>query len=184
MARSRNATRAGEFRLGFLIHDVSRLRRTVIDQALKPLGVTRSQWWVLANLSRHGDGGAQGAGMMQTDLANYLDIGKVALGGLLDRLEANGYIERNADPIDRRAKRIRMTTAASELLVAIRKRASLLNDAMMEGVSVQEIAATEAVLKQMKVCLVLADVKLRPGAEPDAHAPEQALAGRIDEFLE
>ena len=38
------------FRLGFLIHDVSRLRRTVVDKALRPLGVTRSQWWVLANL--------------------------------------------------------------------------------------------------------------------------------------
>ena len=41
------------FRIGFLIHDVSRLRRTVVDKALRPIGVTRSQWWVLANLSRH-----------------------------------------------------------------------------------------------------------------------------------
>src|SRR5262245_33864459 len=41
------------FRIGFLIHDVSRLRRTVVDKVLRPMGVTRSQWWVLANLSRH-----------------------------------------------------------------------------------------------------------------------------------
>ena len=40
-------------RIGVLIHDVSRLRRTVVDHALGPMGVTRSQWWVLANLSRH-----------------------------------------------------------------------------------------------------------------------------------
>ncbi len=33
-------------RFGFLIHDVSRLRRVVVDRALKPLGITRSQWWV------------------------------------------------------------------------------------------------------------------------------------------
>jgi hypothetical protein len=28
-------------RFGFLLHDVSRLRRVVIDRELKPLGVTR-----------------------------------------------------------------------------------------------------------------------------------------------
>ncbi len=93
-----------QFDLGFLIHDVSRLRRTVFDKALKPLGITRSQWWVLTNLSRNSS-----HEMMQTELANVLDIGKVALGGLLDRLEASGYIERRADPVDRRTKRIVMT---------------------------------------------------------------------------
>ena len=41
-----------ELRLGFLIHDVSRLRRSAFDRCLKPLNVTRSQWWVLAYLSR------------------------------------------------------------------------------------------------------------------------------------
>ena len=58
-----------ELRLGFLVHDVSRLRRRVVDKALKPLGVTRSQWWVLAFLSRSD-------GMSQVALADELDLGK------------------------------------------------------------------------------------------------------------
>ena len=37
-----------ELKLGFLIHDVSRLRRSAFDRCLKPMNVTRSQWWVLA----------------------------------------------------------------------------------------------------------------------------------------
>ncbi len=69
-----------ELRLGFLIHDVSRLRRSAFDRCLKPLNVTRSQWWVLAYLSRED-------GMTQTQLAEELDLGKVAIGGLIDRLE-------------------------------------------------------------------------------------------------
>ena len=44
-----------ELRLGYLIHDVSRLRRTLFDKWLSPLGITRSQWWVLAFLSRKED---------------------------------------------------------------------------------------------------------------------------------
>src|ERR1700747_2417675 len=82
-------------RFGFLIHDVSRLRRIVVDRSLKPLGITRSQWWVLAFLSRRD-------GMTQTALATDLDLTKVAIGGLLDRMEDAGFVERRADRNDGR----------------------------------------------------------------------------------
>src|SRR2546427_10678958 len=84
-----------ELRLGFLIHDVSRLRRSAFDRCLKPLNVTRSQWWVLAYLSRED-------GMTQSQLAEELDLGKVAVGGLIDRLEKSGLVRRDADASDRR----------------------------------------------------------------------------------
>ena len=93
-----------ELRLGFLVHDVSRLRRRVVDRALKPLGVTRSQWWVLAFLSRSD-------GMSQVALADELDLGKVALGQLIDRLEKTGFVSRRADEEDRRVKRVYLDQA-------------------------------------------------------------------------
>jgi len=96
-------------KLGYLIHDVSRLRRTAFDQLMKPLGITRAQWWVLAHLSRHD-------GMAQTQLATMLDIGKASLGSLLDRLEATGFIERRPDATDRRMKRIFLSRSSIQLL--------------------------------------------------------------------
>src|ERR1700722_18772873 len=87
-----------ELRLGFLVRGVSRLRRRVVDRVLKPLGVTRSQWWVLAFLSRSD-------GMSQVALADELDLGKVALGQLIDRLEKTGFVSRRPDEEDRRVKR-------------------------------------------------------------------------------
>lgn len=101
-------------RFGFLIHDVSRLRRIVVDRALKPLGITRSQWWVLAFLSRRD-------GMTQTALAADLDLTKVAIGGLLDRMEASHYVERRADPNDGRARRVYLTEAGVTLVSTIRQ---------------------------------------------------------------
>ena len=91
-------------RAGFLIHDVSRLRRTVYDQRLKALGFTRSQWWVFSNLSRH-----EGQGFMQVELARLLNVGKVTLGGLIDRLEERGFVIRVPDITDRRSKRVKMS---------------------------------------------------------------------------
>ena len=37
-------------------------------------------------------------GMMQTELARLMDVGKVTLGGLIDRLEASGSLARQPDP--------------------------------------------------------------------------------------
>ena len=151
-----SATMASQFRLGFLVHDVSRLRRTVVDKVMKPLGITRSQWWVLTNLSR--DASHE---MMQTELANVLDIGKVALGGLLDRLEANGYIERRADPVDRRAKRISLTSKGESMLDVMQVRAAELNSEMLTGLTDAEIRRTEETLHRMKKRLIEMDNDIR-----------------------
>lgn len=104
-----DASSRRDIKLGYLIHDVSRMRRTAFDQIVKPLGVTRAQWWVIAHLARHD-------GMVQTQLAAMLDVGKASLGALLDRLEATGFIERRPEPSDRRVKRVFLTKSSHQLL--------------------------------------------------------------------
>ncbi len=140
------------FRIGFLIHDVSRLRRTVVDKALRPLGITRSQWWVLANLARD-----DSTAMTQTELARVMDVGKVTLGGLIDRLESGGLVRRQPDPADRRAKRIVMTQKGSRLLAEIHTVAREVDTSIMAGIVKGDIARTEALLARMKQQLVAMD---------------------------
>lgn len=140
------------FRIGFLVHDVSRLRKTIFDKALRPIGVTRSQWWVLVNLSRR-----RGDGMMQTELANLMDVGKVTLGGLIDRLESGGLVKREADPGDKRAKRVVMTPRGAKLMQKIRGRASVVNDQLLTGIPRRDIQHAEAVLFKMKQRLIAMD---------------------------
>jgi MarR family transcriptional regulator, transcriptional regulator for hemolysin len=130
-------------RLGFLMHDVSRLRRSVFDDFMKPAGLTRSQWWILAHLSRHD-------GMIQSDLANMLDIGKAALGGLLDRLEASQLIERRADETDRRVKRIYLTGKGSQAIQEMRVNSHEVSERILQGLDQaarQALADSLAVVK-------------------------------------
>jgi len=128
-------------RFGFLIHDVSRLRRIVVDRALKPLGITRSQWWVLAFLSRRD-------GMTQTALAADLDLTKVAIGGLIDRMEAAGFVERRSDERDARARRVFLTGAGQNLVATIRRAVDAVESDILEVVSVEELdAAAQALVK-------------------------------------
>jgi DNA-binding MarR family transcriptional regulator len=132
-----------ELRLGFLVHDVSRLRRRVVDRALKPLGVTRSQWWVLAFLSRSD-------GMSQVALADELDLGKVALGQLIDRLAKTGFVTRQPDEEDRRVKRIHLTKRSHALIAQIRDNVSVTEKEILEKIDAADLKATVRALRGMK----------------------------------
>lgn len=130
-------------RLGFYIHDTSRLRKLVYDAAFRPAGVTRAQAAVLSYL-------VSDDGMSQSELADRIDIGKVALGSLVDKLEAAGMVEREADDSDRRAKRVRLTRKGRRTLDALRELGAGANERVLAGLSERDIATTTRVLRHMK----------------------------------
>ncbi|MCP5265651.1 MAG: MarR family transcriptional regulator [Burkholderiaceae bacterium] len=132
-----------ELHLGYLIHDVSRLRRSAFDRCIKPLNVTRSQWWVLAYLSRED-------GMTQTRLAEELDVGKVAMGGLIDRLERAGFVRREPDPSDRRVKRIFLQPRSKRLVQKMRKINHEFNQQILADLSDNALETTARSLHVMK----------------------------------
>lgn len=135
-----------DIKLGFLIHDVSRMRRKAFDQLMKPLGITRAQWWVLANLSRQD-------GMTQVQLADILDVGKASLGTLVERLEAGGWVERRGDPVDRRAKRIYLARNAQQLLVKMRTAERAFNERTMANLTAADRTELVRLLSSLKKSL-------------------------------
>jgi MarR family transcriptional regulator for hemolysin len=148
-------------RLGFLMHDVSRLRRTVFDSFVRPLGVTRSQWWVIAHLGRHD-------GMIQTDLAKVLDLGKASLGSLVDRLEVSEFIVRRPDEIDRRAKRVYLTAKGNALIAQIKAPSHELSERMLEGMSPDRRSLLVELLSQVRHNLLA--IKVEEGIDESDEA--------------
>lgn len=114
--------------VGFIIGDVSRMLRTVYDRRVEPLGLTRAQWRVLARISRK-------EGCTQTELAAVLEIEKPTLGRLIDRLQANDWVERRADENDARTKRIFLTSRAQPVLKKMYSLADEVLDAAFSGLS-------------------------------------------------
>lgn len=135
------------FRFGFLVHDVSRMRRTLFDDVMSHKGVTRSQWSVLATLSRVGPED----GMMQVDIARKMDLGKVTIGGLIDRLEQAGLVERRLDASDRRARRVFITDRGFAVIAEMQKEGAKLNKSILSGVSAEEQRITEETLAKVKL---------------------------------
>jgi DNA-binding MarR family transcriptional regulator len=149
-------------RIGFLISDVSRLLRRIYDRRVEHLGLTRAQWRVLVQLHRR-------EGCSQTELASILEIEKPTLGGLIDRLEAKGWVERRVDPGDLRARRIVLTERVRPLIDEMERLADEVHDDALAGVSSADAARLSQTLLAMKSNL------LRLIAE-DARAGESATA--------
>ena len=105
----------------FIYQDIARFRTQLYDILIGPHGLTTSQAAVLSRLFVEND-------LTQSDLAKRLAVGTVTLGGLVDRLEARGLVERHVDPDDRRANRIRLTDAAYPLGRVMHKCTTRLNE--------------------------------------------------------
>ncbi len=129
--------------IGFLVHDVARLMRTMYDRRMAPLGLTRSQWWVLNHLYFH-------QGISQTDLASLLDIEKATVGRLLDRLEAKGWVDRKNDAQDKRTKRVYLTEQVQPTLQIMRDMAAVTRDEAVRTLSKTERKQLRAMLQRMR----------------------------------
>ena len=132
-----------ENNFGFLLHDVARLMRVAYDRRMAPLGLTRSQWWVLNHLYFH-------EGISQSELAGLLDIEKATLGRLLDRLEEKGWVCRQGDPNDRRTKRVHLTNKVQPTMRIMRDMARVTLDEAMQSLAPDERGSIIGMLSRMR----------------------------------
>ena len=121
-----------EHLLGFVLNDVSRLLRTRFDQRARGHGLTRSQWRVLVHLART-------EGIIQSGLADILEVERMTLGRLIDRLESAGWVERRADSKDRRVRRLYLTATARPTLKDMMQIATDMHDEALHGLSGEEL---------------------------------------------
>jgi DNA-binding MarR family transcriptional regulator len=96
-------------RVGALLDQVGRQLRMHSLPALDSLGIRPRHLLTLTVLRDLG-------GSSQADLSTLLQIDRTNLVGLLNELEAEGWIERRRSPEDRRRHLVELTPAGAELL--------------------------------------------------------------------
>jgi DNA-binding MarR family transcriptional regulator len=88
--------------------------------------------------------------MTQSQLAEELDLGKVAIGGLIDRLEKTGLVHREADAGDRRINRIFLEPTSKQLITKMRKISHQLNQQILAGLPDTQLETAATTLDTMK----------------------------------
>jgi len=117
--------------LAFLLVDAGRKLNDAYDAQMKPLGLTRSQWRVMAYVSRT-------PGITQTQLAKNIELSRMAITGLLDRMQAKGLVERKGDVEDRRVNMIHLTNKSRELVSRMNQTAEAVLEGIFAGISPRE----------------------------------------------
>src|ERR1700743_3091811 len=135
---------------GFLVNDVTRMLRKIFARRAVRFQLTRAQWRALKRISYN-------EGMRQAELAEQLEMEPIAIGRVIDRLENAGFVERRADPSDRRVWCLHLTARAHGVVDDMETISTeLLRDAQ-KGISAADMKAVMATLSHMKQNLIALD---------------------------
>ena len=143
--------------IAFLIGDAARLFRQRFEEALAADGLE-----VTVGEARTLFHAARGGGLRQSVLAERMSIEPMTLVNFLDRLEARGWIVREPDPGDRRAKIVRVTDAAAPLVARVDRIAADVRARASAGLSARDMAAVRRGLQVMRTNL--ADLREKSAA--------------------
>jgi DNA-binding MarR family transcriptional regulator len=131
---------------GFLVNDVARLFGRRFDHNGRRLGLTRAQCRTLGYIARN-------EGINQAGLADLLEIRPMTLVRQIDRMEEAGWIERRADPADRRARRLFLTGKARPILGRILDVANETRDEALARLKPAEAGQLVDLLKRVHATL-------------------------------
>lgn len=127
-----------------ILFSTARSWRNQMDKRLKPLGLSQAKWRALIQLS------LSDQAISQTDLAERLCIEKASLVGLIDRLVKGGWVVRKPDPLDRRGRKIHLTSKALNTLQIIHQTADELRQEILSAIPQNKLEECIYLLQQIK----------------------------------
>jgi MarR family transcriptional regulator for hemolysin len=143
--------------LGFRLNDGARLYTRRFEERAQTLSLQLAQCKALLLL-------AENEGVSQTRLSEISEIDPARLVGILDRLEANGWVQRRPRPGDRRVRSLAITENAKPVLRLIWSVISETYVEALHGLSTDEIGTLVKVLECVHSNL---SVRRSLGADPD-----------------
>jgi MarR family transcriptional regulator for hemolysin len=162
---------APDQQFGQLLKRVHQRWHQVINERLRPRGVSHSQWRVVLEVSR------SRAPMTQSALAAELGVESPTMVRLLDRLEEKGWIARAPCPTDRRARFVLLTPRAVRLAKELEVVVGEIRQDLLQDLRPGELDACIAALAKVEARAVeaLGPTK-RERPEP---APQAAATARV-----
>lgn len=127
---------------GFVLKDVSRRYVQRFEQHAAVMSMTLVQCRALVRLEKN-------EGISQARLAEMIEVEPMTMVRILDRMEADGLLERRPDPEDRRARRLHLTAKAKPLLDEVWRLADLTRAETFAGIPRAEREAFIGVLERL-----------------------------------
>jgi DNA-binding MarR family transcriptional regulator len=148
-------------RLGFLLAKNHISFVSQLEARLEPAGMTGRHWGCLTVIAQEGP-------MTQQRLGKWMGVDRTTIVAVVDRLEAEGFVERRRDPADRRAYALQVTPEGEAWLKRSGKVILELEDEYLGSLSAAERAKLVELLQRVLVSqpaelLAYPPVEVRPG---------------------
>jgi MarR family transcriptional regulator for hemolysin len=128
-----------QHRFAMQLAQLSRAWRAELDRRLADLGLSQARWLVLLHLGRFVEPPTQ------RELAQSVGVEGPTLARLLDSLEAQGLISRQAVPEDRRAKKIALNPPAKPLTEQIEAISTQVRKELFAGIDEEDLRLCQQV---------------------------------------
>jgi MarR family transcriptional regulator for hemolysin len=122
-----------EHRFGMQLAQTTRGWRAELDRRLADLGLSQARWLVLLHLARFTEAPTQ------RELAQSVGVEGPTLARLLDSLEKQGLVRRQAVLEDRRAKKIVLSDTARPVIEKIEAIANALRHELFVGIDEEDL---------------------------------------------
>jgi MarR family transcriptional regulator for hemolysin len=144
---------------------LARLLRSDFDRQLSKTSITRSQLSLIAVVQGR-------PGSSQRAIAEILDMSEASAGRLIDRLCADGLLERRERDDDRRARAVYVTDAALPLLSKAREVSQENAERVFQGFSPEQLEQLQQSLSVIYESLV----KTSPWARRFGYPPQHGAS--------
>lgn len=114
-----------------------------ISADLRRADLTLARFHVLVELAKHGP-------MSQQTLADSLLVTKGNVVGLIDKLSARGFVERQSSAADRRVNVLRVTPAGRRIVERTLPRQMALIASLMQPLNPREAASLKSLLTRLR----------------------------------
>ena len=132
-----------QHRFAMQLAQLSRAWRAELDRRLVGLGLSQARWLVLLHLARFD------TPPTQRELAQSVGVEGPTLARLLDGLEAQGLVSRQAVAEDRRAKQITLSAKAQTLIEQIEAISTQLRHELFAGIDPVELQRCQQVQERI-----------------------------------
>ncbi|GAC1412431.1 MAG: MarR family transcriptional regulator [Novosphingobium sp.] len=135
IALSPPPTRDSALKIGVIARQI----RKLFDASVGGIGITRSQWTTIVVVSKR-------PGATQREIAEILEMSEASAGRVIDRLCADGMLERRPKEDDRRAHTVWVTPAATPVLEKLGEVAASQEQTVFAGLDEAELDTLERLL--------------------------------------
>lgn len=134
-------------------------------------GISHSEFLAMVSLNRHAEL-HDGEGMRAAQLAQNVKASPQALSRTLRSLEEKGFIDRKADPTDRRHTCISLTEAAQDTMRAGQQRMKHMFDQAITRMGEEDVRTMISLVNRMSDIMQDVQAEMGEGTEPFREMPE------------